>query len=84
MKRIIQNIISNNMTNNKYRRIAFFTLKLALVYTLYLLINVYLDGNTFSFLEYPWDAPVASSIFAGFVISVIFHKIIKSRRAKEQ
>jgi len=67
------------MNNPGLIRIIFFTLKLTLVYALYLLTNVYLDGNPFSFLVYPWDAPLASCIFVGFVISIIFH-MIKSKR----
>ncbi|OFY39466.1 MAG: hypothetical protein A2X18_05065 [Bacteroidetes bacterium GWF2_40_14] len=69
------------MNNPGFIRIIFFTLKIVLVYVLYLVLNVYIDGNPFSFLAYPWDAPIASSIFVGFIISIIIN-VAKSKKQK--
>jgi len=73
------------MEKNNYRKIIITTLKIILSYIIYLIIGVYLDGNPFSFIFSPRQAPLAfvfiSSILLAFIIQIAI-SAIKQRKKR--
>jgi len=60
-----------NLKNIISAKSAWQILKSIIFYICYLLVNVYIDKNEFTWLPLPWEAMFAGILLAGFIISLL-------------
>jgi len=66
-----------------YRKIIITTLKIILSYIIYLILGVYLDGNPFSFIFSPRQAPVAFVFISNILLAFIIHIVISAIKKRQ-
>jgi len=54
--------------------------KFIIFYICYLLVNVYIDKNEFTWLPLPWEAMYAGILLAGYTISLLISNILNKKK----
>jgi hypothetical protein len=69
-----------NLKNIITVKYAWQILKFIIFYICYLLVNVYIDKNEFTWLPLPWEAMYAGILLAGYTISLLISNILNKKK----